>query len=102
MPRDDQARQCPLLRRRAARRGDSHYCRLGLHLPRIDDPGGSWDQISFHATRDIGVLLACLDGLRRRVPRYKPLSIGVGLLPPDARAFRGRAAFDPVPESREF
>jgi hypothetical protein len=91
-----------------------------------------------------GFLLACLDKLRRQVPRYKPLSVGVvlldlvpsaghqldlfehqkrqrlsplidrindrygrgtvgfGLLPPDVRAFRGHAAFDPVPESWEF
>lgn len=43
-------------------------------------PAAFWDEISFHATRDIGFLLACLDKLRRQVPRYKPLSVGVVLL----------------------
>src|SRR5487761_467008 len=58
------------------RRGDYYCCRLGLHLSWIGDPGGFWDKISFHATRDIGFLLACLGKLRRQVPRYKPLSVG--------------------------
>ena len=62
------------------RRGDYHCCRPGLHLSWIGDPGGFWDEISVHATRDIGFLLACLDKLQRRVPRYKPLSVGVVLL----------------------
>src|SRR5271155_619310 len=34
----------------------------------------------FHETRDTGFLLARLDELWRRVPRYKPLSVGVVLL----------------------
>ena len=38
------------------------------------------DEISFNETRDTGFLLGCLAQLRQRVPRYKPLSVGVVLL----------------------
>jgi len=34
----------------------------------------------FHETRDTGFLLARLEQLWRRVPRYKPLSVGVVML----------------------
>jgi DNA polymerase-4 len=62
------------------RRGD-YYCRgLGLHLSWIGDLGGYWDEITFHETRDTDFLLARLEQLWPRVPRYKPLSIGVALL----------------------
>ncbi len=80
MPRDDQARQACSYTAERLRRGDCHCCRLGLHLSWIGDPGGCWDEISFHATRDIGFLLACLGKLRRQVPRDKPFSVGVVLL----------------------
>jgi DNA polymerase IV len=62
------------------RRGDYYCRRLGLHLSWIGDLGGFWDEISFHETRDTGFLLASLDKLWRRVPRTKPLSVGVVLL----------------------
>jgi hypothetical protein len=38
------------------------------------------DEVSFNETSDTGFLLACLDQLWPRVPRYKPLSVGVVLL----------------------
>ena len=62
------------------RRGDYYCRRLGLHLSWIGDLGGFWDEIDFHETHDTGFLLARLDQLWPRVPRYKPLSIGVVLL----------------------
>ena len=62
------------------RRGDYYCRRLGLHLSWISDLGGFWDEISFRETRDTGFLLAGLDKLWRRVPRTKPLSVGVVLL----------------------
>ena len=34
--------------------------------------------------------------------RYGRCAIGFGLLPPEVRAFKGHAAFHPVPESWEF
>ena len=62
------------------RRGD-HYCRrLGLHISWVADLGGWWDETDFHETRDTGFLLARLDELWPRAPRYKPLSVGVVLL----------------------
>jgi hypothetical protein len=36
--------------------------------------------MSFNETRDTGFLLGCLDQLWPRIPRYKPLSVGVVLL----------------------
>jgi DNA polymerase-4 len=54
--------------------------RLGLHLSWVADLGGYWDEITFQETRDTGFLLARLEQLWRRVPRYKPLSVGVVLL----------------------
>jgi DNA polymerase-4 len=62
------------------RRGDYYSRRLGVHLSRIGDLGGFWDEITFLETRDTGFLLARLDQLWRRVPHYKPLSVGVVLL----------------------
>jgi DNA polymerase-4 len=62
------------------RRGDYYCRRLGLHLSWVGDLGGWWDEISFNETRDTGFLLGCLDQLWPRVPRYKPLSVGVVLL----------------------
>ena len=44
------------------------------------DVGGWWDETDFHETRDTGFLLARLDELWPRAPRYKPLSVGVVLL----------------------
>ena len=51
-----------------------------MHLSWVADLGGWWDETDFHETRDTGFLLARLDQLWPRVPRYKPLSIGVVLL----------------------
>jgi DNA polymerase-4 len=62
------------------RRGDYYCRRLGAHLSWTGDLGGWWDETDFHETRDTGFLLARLDELWRRVPRYKPLSVGVVLL----------------------
>jgi DNA polymerase IV len=62
------------------RRGDYYCRRLGLHLSWTGDLGGWWDEVSFNETRDTGFLLGCLDQLWPRVPRYKPLSVGVVLL----------------------
>jgi hypothetical protein len=44
------------------------------------DLGGWWDETDFHETRDTGFLLARLEELWQRVPRTKPLSVGVVLL----------------------
>src|SRR4029077_14035191 len=54
--------------------------RLGVHLSLMADLGGWWDETDFHETRDTGFLLARLDELWPRAPRYKPLSVGVVLL----------------------
>lgn len=62
------------------RRGDYFCRRLGLHLSWTGDLGGWWDEVSFNETRDTGFPLGCLDQLWPRVPRYKPLSVGVVLL----------------------
>ena len=62
------------------RRGDYFCRRLGVHLSWTGDLGGWWDEIDFHETRDTGFLLARLEQLWPRVPRYKPLSVGVVLL----------------------
>jgi DNA polymerase IV len=58
------------------RHGD-YFC---LHLSWVGDLGGWWDEMSFNDTRDTGFLLGCLDQLWPRVPRTKPLSVGVVLL----------------------
>src|SRR4051812_29996450 len=52
----------------------------GVHLSWVADLGGWWDEITFLETRDTGFLLARLEQLWHRVPRYKPLSVGVVLL----------------------
>jgi DNA polymerase IV len=62
------------------RRGDYYCRRLGLHLSWVSDLGGLWEETDFHETRDTGFLLARLEELWRRVPRTKPLSVGVVLL----------------------
>ena len=62
------------------RRGDYYCRRLGLHISWVGDLGGWWDETSFHETRDTGFLLARLQELWPRAPRYKPLSVGVVLL----------------------
>ena len=62
------------------RRGDYYCNRLGLHLSWVADLGGWWDETDFLETRDTGFLLARLDELWPRAPRYKPLSVGVVLL----------------------
>jgi hypothetical protein len=38
------------------------------------------DETDFHETRDTAFLLTRLEELWKRVPRYKPLSVGVVLL----------------------
>ena len=62
------------------RRGDYYCRRLGLHLSWIGDLGGWWDETDFLETRDTGFLLTRLEEIWRRVPRTKPLSVGVVLL----------------------
>ena len=62
------------------RRGDYYCRRLSLHLSWVGDLGGWCDKVSFNETRDTSRLLGCLDPLWARVPRYKPLSVGVVLL----------------------
>ena len=62
------------------RRGDYYCRRLGVHLSWVGDLGGWWEETDFHETRDTGFLLARLEELWKRVPRYKPLSVGVVLL----------------------
>jgi hypothetical protein len=62
------------------RRGDYYCRRLGLHISRVADLGGWWDETDFQETRDTSFLFARLEQLWRRVPRTKPLSIGVVLL----------------------
>ena len=62
------------------RRGDYYCRRLGVHLSWVGDLGGWWEETDFHETRDTGFLLARLEELWQRVPRYKPLSVGVVLL----------------------
>ena len=62
------------------RRGDYYCRRLGLHLSWVGDLGGFWDETNFHETCDTGFLLARLEELWHRVPRAKPLSVGVALL----------------------
>ena len=64
----------------AASQHEYYSRRLGVHLSWIGDLGGYWDEITFHETHDTGFLLARLDQLWRRVPRTKPLSVGVVLL----------------------
>jgi hypothetical protein len=51
-----------------------------VHLSWVGGFGGWWDETDFHETRDTGFLLARLKELWTRVPRYKPLSVGVVLL----------------------
>ena len=62
------------------RRGDYYCRRLGAHLSWIGDLGGWWEETDFHETQDTGFLLARLEKLWKRVPRTKPLSVGVVLL----------------------
>jgi hypothetical protein len=62
------------------RRGDYYCRRLGVHLSWVADLGGWWDETDFQETRDTGFLLGRLEELWRRVPRTKPLSVGVVLL----------------------
>jgi hypothetical protein len=52
------------------RRGDYYSRRLGVHLSRVGDLGGFWDETDFHETRDTGFLLARLEELWQRVPRF--------------------------------
>jgi hypothetical protein len=51
-----------------------------VHLSWVGDLGGWWDETDFHETRDTRFLLARLEELWQRVPRPKPLSVGVVLL----------------------
>jgi DNA polymerase-4 len=62
------------------RRGDYFCRRLGVHLFWVADLDGWWDETDFHETRDTGFLLARLEEIWQRVPRTKPLSVGVVLL----------------------
>jgi hypothetical protein len=68
-----------LARDRIIRHGTKRR-RLGVHLSWLGDLGGWWEETDFHETRDTGFLLAHLEELWQRVPRYKPLSVGVVLL----------------------
>jgi DNA polymerase-4 len=62
------------------RRGDYYCRRLGVHLSWVADLGGWWHETDFHGARDTGFLLARLEELWHRVPRSKPLGVGVLLL----------------------
>jgi DNA polymerase IV len=62
------------------RHGDYYCRRLGLRLSWVGDLGGWWDEVDFAETCDTGFLLARLDRLWSKVPRAKPLSVGVVLL----------------------
>jgi hypothetical protein len=73
-------RHLPRYRRERLRRGEYYCRRLGVHLSWVGGFGGWWDETDFHETRDTGFLLARLKELWTRVPRYKPLSVGVVLL----------------------
>ena len=52
---------------------------LGVHFCWVADYGGWWNEPDFHET-DTAFLLARLEELWRRVPRFKPLSVGIVLL----------------------
>ena len=85
------------------RRGDYYCRRLGVHLSWIGDLGGWWDETDFHETRDTGFLLARLEQLWQRVPRYKPLTRRRRAARPGSRrpasagSVRGRQS--PAPET---
>jgi DNA polymerase IV len=83
------------------RRGDYFCRRLGLHLSWVGDLGGWWDEVSFNETRDTGFLLGCLDQLWPRVPRYKPLSVGVVLLDLVPASAHQPDLFDAASERRQ-
>jgi hypothetical protein len=61
------------------RRGNYYCRRLGCIFPGswISAAGGWWDETDFHETRDTGFLLARLEEVWPRVPRYKPFSVDV-------------------------
>ena len=48
-----------------------------MHLSWVGDLSGWLDETDFHETRETGFLLGRLEELWQRVPRYKPLSVGV-------------------------
>jgi DNA polymerase IV len=83
------------------RRGDYFCRRLGLHLSWTGDLGGWWDEMSFNETRDTGFLIGCLDQLWPRVPRYKPLSVGVVLLDLVPASAHQPDLFDAASERRQ-
>ena len=62
------------------RRGDYYCRRLAVHLSWTGNLGGWGDETDFCETQDTGFLLARLDEIWQRVPKYKPLSVGVVLL----------------------
>jgi len=62
------------------RRGDYYCQRLGVNLSWVGDLGDWWDETDFEETRETGFLLGRLEELWQRVPRCKPLSVGVVLL----------------------
>ena len=83
-------------------RRDDYYCRrLGLHLSWVGDLGGWWDEMSFNETRDTRFLLGCLDQLWPRVPRTKPLSVGVVLLDLVPSSAHQPDLFDAVNQRRQ-
>jgi len=62
-------------------RHQGYYCRrLGLSLSGVSDWGKFWDEVGFHETQDTDFLLGRLTELWRKVPRMKPIKVGVVLL----------------------
>src|SRR5580658_5852833 len=83
------------------RRGDYYCRRLGVHLSWIGNLGGFWEETDFHETQDTGFLLARLDELWKRVPRTKPLSVGVVLLDLVPAAHHQPGLFDAADRRRQ-
>jgi DNA polymerase-4 len=62
-------------------RHSGYFCRrLGLSLSAAGDWSRFWDEIGFHETQDTDFLLARLAELWRKVPRIKPIKVGIVLL----------------------
>jgi len=63
------------------RRGDYYSRRLGVHLSWVADLGGWWGETDFHRDNATPAFFSPrLEEVWQRVPRTKPLSVGVVLL----------------------